>query len=338
MSTRDTTTPLLLTPWVDDSGKTLSVRSLPGLRPELIKTLESTYPGVITPANRVLLETCCGLADTELGHIDFTGCCLPEESCAVFRPCLTLAIDDAGRRWIAEVGHQDLPGPVWCVFPDPQVAVHISDDLPEFIATFHEHAHRGRTLAWLQDLTAAAHAVWIHRRALALRPYRAYHSDDDIRGWMSSLPSDAYVYDLRRPGTVRGWPYGVAGPSARLFRCGRLPVFAVAGSPTEGWRAGQPDTTSPVHPIVARSLDLELPSWLTDGRRPRFPPMNPSRWRSLRTSPVWSGRRRLVGTLALCGVAMPSMAGDLMQTLPHLWVSAAALSLTLVAAASKPKD
>jgi hypothetical protein len=272
MSNHDTMTPLLNTPWVDASGKKLSVRTLPGLRPELIKILNKTYPGVINPTLQALLATCCGLADTELGAIDFTGCCFPEEPCSVFHPCLTLAIDDAGRRWIAELGNKDLPGPVWCVFPDPQVAMHISDDLHTFLARLHQQAHRGETLAWLQDLSTTAHAVWTHRRVLALRPYRAYDSDAEIRAWLSSLPSDAYVYDLRRSSTVRGWPYGVAGPSARLYRCGRLPVFAVAASPTEGWRVGHPETTAPIHPIAAQSLALELPNRLTGRRRPRGRP------------------------------------------------------------------
>lgn len=245
MSTRDTMTPLLSTPWADARGTALSVRPLPGLRPELIETLNSTYPGTLSPAMQSLLATCCGLTDTALGRIDFTGCCFPEEPCAVFQPCLTLAIDDAGRRWVAEVGNQDLPGPVWCVFSDPQVAVHVSDDLHAFLATLHGHAHRGQTLDWLRDLSAGARALWSHRRALALRAHRATRVDREIRAWLSCLPSDAYVYDLRRPSIVRGWPYGVAGPSARLYRCGRLPVFAVAGSPTEGWRAGQPEATSP---------------------------------------------------------------------------------------------
>jgi hypothetical protein len=252
-------TPLLSTPWIDASGNRLSVRALPGLSPELIETLNSRYPGTLRPTMQALLATCCGLAETEIGHVDFTGCCFPDEPCTVFQPCLTIAIDDAGRRWIAEVGDKDLPGPVWCIFPDPQVAVHISDDLHAFVATLHEQAHRGRTLAWLQDLSAAAHAVWTHRRALALRPYRAFGLDNEVRGWLSGLPSNAYVYDLRRSSTVRGWPYGVAGPSARLYRCGRLPVFAVAASPTEGWHAGHPETTSPVHPIAARSLEIERP-------------------------------------------------------------------------------
>ncbi len=48
--------------------------------------------------------------------------------------------------------------------------------------------------------------------------------------------------------------------------------------------------------------------------------------------------RRIVAAIALCAVAMPSMALDLVQTLPHLWVSATALSLTLVTAAIRPKS
>ena len=48
--------------------------------------------------------------------------------------------------------------------------------------------------------------------------------------------------------------------------------------------------------------------------------------------------RRIAAAIALCGVAMPCMSADLVQTLPHLWVSAAALSLTLVSAANKPKN
>ncbi len=314
MAMHDTMTPLLSTPWVDANGEALSVRALPGLRPELIQSLNSIYPGIINPTMQALLVTCCGLADTELGTIDFTGCCFPSEPCTVFQPCLTIAIDDAGRRWIAELGNADLPGPVWCVFPDPEVALHVSDDLHTFLATLHEHAHRNQTLTWLQDLSATAHAVWTHRRASASRPYRAYHSDEQIRSWLSSLPCDAYVYDLRRASTPRGWPYGVAGPSARLYRCGRLPVFAVAGSPSEGWRVGQPETTSPVHPIAAQSLAMEppiptqstameppiatqcmameLPDMFTARSRARCQPMNPSPWRSLGSLAVRSGQRR----------------------------------------------
>ena len=222
MSTHDTMTPFMSTPLVDAGGK--------------------------------------ALPDSELGPIDLTGHCFPKEPCLVFQPCRTIAIDDAGRRWIAEQRDEDLPAPVWCIFPDPQVAVQVSDDLDTFVAALHEYALQDRTLAWLQELSASARDVWAHRRTLALRPHRASQTDEEIRGWLSSLPPDAYVYDLRRTQTVRGWPYGVAGPSARLYRCGRLPVFAVAGSPSEGCRTAPPQTTSPNHPIAAQSLELGLPT------------------------------------------------------------------------------
>ena len=101
MSMPDTMTPLIAAPWFDATGKPLPVKSLPGLRPAVLKTLECARADSLSPALKDLLSTCCGLTDTELGHIDFTGCCFPEEPCAVFNPCLTIAIDDAGRRWIA---------------------------------------------------------------------------------------------------------------------------------------------------------------------------------------------------------------------------------------------
>jgi hypothetical protein len=47
---------------------------------------------------------------------------------------------------------------------------------------------------------------------------------------------------------------------------------------------------------------------------------------------------RIVAVIALCAVAMPSMAFDLVQTLPHLWVSATALSLTLLTAGTQRKN
>jgi hypothetical protein len=252
-------TPWLSTPWITIDGKELPVRALPGLAPASIKTLESGFPGLITPAMKQLLEGCCGLADSELGHVDFTGCCFPAEPCAVFNPCLTLAIDDCGRRFIAEVREEGLPGPVWCVFPDPEVALHVSDDLQSFVAALQNTTCRGECLAWLRDLNATASAVWSYRRALALRPFSLYHSHEEIRGWLSCLPPDAYVYDLRRQHRVRGWPYGVAGPAGRLYRCGRLPVFAVAGTPAEGWHAGPPETTLPVHPVAALAMQMEAP-------------------------------------------------------------------------------
>jgi len=48
--------------------------------------------------------------------------------------------------------------------------------------------------------------------------------------------------------------------------------------------------------------------------------------------------RRIAAAIALFAVTTPCMAVDLVQTPPHVWVSAAALSLTLVTAATRPKQ
>src|SRR5882672_9080052 len=278
MSAPDTLMPLVSAPWLDADGHPLSVRPLPGLRSDVIQSLECSYPGILTPAMKALLGNSCGLAGTEIGSIDFTGCWFLEEPYAVFRPALTLAIDDAEHRWIAEIGDRDLPGPVWCVFPDPEVAVHVSDDLSAFMAAIREYTGRGEMHAWLHGLTARARTVWSRRHALAIRPHEAAHTDRAIRGWLLGLPMDAYVYDLRVQGIARGWPYGVAGPSGRFYRCGRLPVFAVAGLPAEGWRAPRPrsrDATTKVPVRAEGSFAIETPQ---SGRKPRPNPENPGRW------------------------------------------------------------
>jgi hypothetical protein len=304
MSTADTMTPLVSAPWFDADGNPLPIRTLPGLHPEVMRSLECSYAGVIHTALKGLLETCCGLADTELGHIDFTGCWFPAEPCAVFQPCLTLAIDDAGRRWIAEIGAKNWPGPIWCVFPDPQVAVYVSDDLAAFMATLRDCTCRGQTLAWLQDHCIQARTVWTRRHALARRPYELHESDEQIRSWLAGLPIDAYVYDLREPRVVRGWPYGLAGTFGRLYRCGRLPVFAVAGSPSEGWRQKFSATIPPTYPgAKARGEVIDLAD-LRNRREPRAVPANPMQWPNGRgrgfgrqtpshcaTNPVWELRR-----------------------------------------------
>src|SRR5690348_11713766 len=56
---------------------------LPGLHPEVIQDLESSYPGVLSPDMRRLLRISCGLAGTLLGDIDFTGRWYTEEPLAV---------------------------------------------------------------------------------------------------------------------------------------------------------------------------------------------------------------------------------------------------------------
>ena len=99
MSTPDMMT-LVSAPWLDAAGQPLPVRPLPGLPPEVIQGLEAAYPGILSPDLRALLGACSGFAETPLGRIDFTGCWFPEEPLAVFRPCLTIATDDAGRRWM----------------------------------------------------------------------------------------------------------------------------------------------------------------------------------------------------------------------------------------------
>ena len=258
MSTPDKVVPFPAAPAVHPSGGALKLTHVPGLHPQAIQSLESSYPGILTAEMRSLLQSSGGLSASELGTIDFTGRWYPHESIDVFRPCLTLAIDDEGRRWIAETSrHQGLPGPVWCVVPEPAVAVWMCDDLGSFLGTLDDTLRRGQLMKWLRGLHQEARTVWACRRALARESYRTCQQDSELRAWLAGLPFDAQVYDLRGQLAMRGWPYGLAGPDGRLHRCGRLPVFAVSATPDAcRWRqhmARIAATHEMLYPAVASS-------------------------------------------------------------------------------------
>jgi hypothetical protein len=238
MPSADKVVPLSATPVKPLPGGTRKLVSVAGLSTQAIQGLEATYPGTLTSDMRSLLSTTCGLTAPEFGTIDFTSRWHPEEPISVFRPCLTLAIDDEGRRWIAETSRDHgLPGPVWCVLPDPAVTLYISHDLSGFLSTLEEAAEHGQLYRWLRGLQRDARSIWAQRQTLARVSYETCREDRLLRSWLAALPFDVQIYDLRDPSALRGWPYGLAGPEGRLYRCGRLPVFAVSIAPSASrWR------------------------------------------------------------------------------------------------------
>lgn len=233
MSIPDRVVPFLPAPTTAFSVGALEFTRVPGLSPEAIQGLEASYPGTLTDEMRSLLRTTCGLTAAEFGTIDFTSRWHPDEAISVFRPSLTLAIDDEGRRWIAETSRpRGLPGPVWCILPEPGVAVYASDELGVFLTTLEQTVRQRRLGKWLRGLNREARTVWAYRHTLARESYQSCLHDRGLRGWLSGLPFDAHIYDLRAESVLRGWPYGLAGPDGRLYRCGRLPLFAVCAPPS----------------------------------------------------------------------------------------------------------
>jgi hypothetical protein len=225
--------PVLTHPWIATSGQGLPVRPGPGLSPSAIDSLRTTFPGRLTAEHEQLLDRCCGIDGTPLRFVDFTGQWHDEETFAVFRPCITLAVDPAGRRWIAETGNntEGLPGPVWCVVKEPEVAVYVCEGVGEFLDLLYRHTVANSFEAWSQAVDAAASRTWRQRGALAFQSRQACGHDQNVRAWLLQLPRDSRVYDLRSPSFGVGWPYGVAGGMGRFHRCGRELLFAVSGFP-----------------------------------------------------------------------------------------------------------
>ena len=191
---------------------------------------------------------------------------------AVFRPCLTIAVDTQGRRWIAETGRtHGLPGPVWCVHSDPEVAVYLSEDLGQFLEQLHRHVCIGSIESWLHEIDIAARRTWSRRGALAFQSRQLCAQDRHVRAWLLQLPRDSRVYDLRSPFFGSGWPYGVAGAAGRFHRCGREMLFAVSGFPAPSrWNEYLGELAQhhqpPVPAVVALNRDRVAPAG-TD-RRP----------------------------------------------------------------------
>ncbi len=233
MSRADTMIPLLQGPWRGHDGERLPVTALPPLSTDTIEHLHSHWTGTLTAEMRKLLQCSCGLSRTPLGCIDFTGRWYPEEPLAIFRPSITLAIDEEGRRWIAEVGrNRGLPGPVWCVFPRPEVAMFVDRTLDHFLIRLHSRIRRNSFSQWFTSLQNGARTLWAMRHGRAFAVPVAFRRLRELRGWLSELPAHASVYDLRNPGRRRGLPYGLARERGGWYRCGRLPVFALVGPAT----------------------------------------------------------------------------------------------------------
>ncbi len=262
----NTMLPVLAHPWIDAEGQALPIRSGPGLKPSAIDSLRTTFPGTLTTEFEQLLRRSCGLDGTALQYIDFTGQWHEEEPLAVYRPCLTLAIDAHGRRWIAETGNtRGLPGPVWCVVPDPQVVVYVSADLGEFLTLLRRMTCHRSIAGWLEAVDAAAERAWKQRGALAFYSRQECAHDRQVRQWLLQLPRDARVYDLRSATFGVAWPYGAAGATSRFHRCGRELLFAVSGFPAPSRWAGylgnlaqHHDTPLPAIAALARDRDAAL--------------------------------------------------------------------------------
>lgn len=227
MSCVNALTRLLREPRGDTAADPPSLVTLPGVQAGTIRYLESRWSGFPTPEMRQLLEVTCGVAATPLGDIDFTGCCYPEESLAIFRPSLTLAVDKRGRRWIAELARaRGLPGPVWCIDTEQEVALYIDPRVEQFLARLYDYVHRGQSTHWLASLTTDAEEIWIRRHTCAALP-EAFTHMKELRGWLARFAANTRVYDLRTPTVPRGLPYGLAQGPDHWVRCGRLPVFAL---------------------------------------------------------------------------------------------------------------
>jgi len=122
----------------------------------------------------------------------------------------------------------------------------IDRDLADFLQRLHTHIRLDTLSEWLTTLSIRARKLWASRHGRAIGAPVAFSRLKEIRGWLAGLPVNAWVYDLRAPGINGGLPYGLAHERGELYRCGRLLIFAFAGS--AGPEASTVDESIPAQP------------------------------------------------------------------------------------------
>jgi hypothetical protein len=115
----------------------------------------------------------------------------------------------------------------------------VDRSLGDFLLRLHREMRRDTLSQWLTILSIHARTLWATRHARAIGVPVAFSRLRELRGWLASLPVNAWIYDLRAPRIRRGLPYGLIRERGAACRCGSLPVFAFVGS--EGTAAAVAD-------------------------------------------------------------------------------------------------
>ncbi len=150
---------------------------------------------------------------------------------------------------------------------------------------------------------------------------------------------------LRAPPGVRGRTIAHGGLARRTAGndCTRQPACCPEfGNSTAGYANGSSPTPLPADEPITMAFAPRIAGSVRPSSR-LYRSSSQCGAAAMRVSQQETHRRvarisRIVAAIALCSVAMPSIASGLVQTPPPLWVSATALSLTLVTAAVRPKN
>jgi len=235
-STRQVIEPALKQKLVDEDGKPVHPRLLPGLTAQEIDAFAATLFAPPPADVRDLLTFCTGI-DGLLDQLDFTGKDLREGFGLDFLlpGGLPIAHDGFGNYWVVDIPPgADAWGPIYFCCHDAPVMLLQAATIGQFVTEVFK-----MYLPPHQSLINDVHddrlfEVWRKNPGVISRAAAAASPDPDIRTFASDLDETYEVIDLRDAPIGMGLSWGRYGPRTEVKRFSPKPIFACARPPKTG--------------------------------------------------------------------------------------------------------
>jgi cell wall assembly regulator SMI1 len=220
----------------DEDGQAQVLELLPPATEQQLRTLEAGLSAPLPEEIREALRVTTGLANGPLesfGLLDLEGFGLEE----AFPNAYSIAHDGYGNYWILDLLPAPGPwGPVFYACHDPPVIACQSPSIEAFVAEMLALWQPGRRSAIDRMHEDDVHRIWRDHPGLLAPGDAARAGDPVLTAFAATLPSTAWIADLRagRPG--QGFAWGRFGPRTEIRRAGHERLWAVIPpAPKPGW-------------------------------------------------------------------------------------------------------
>ncbi|HMG71515.1 MAG TPA: SMI1/KNR4 family protein [Gemmatimonadaceae bacterium] len=226
----------------DGNGETFTL--LPPLSADELKSLADGLPCALPVSMRELLSVTRGWTGGPLESVDLSGLNGGFGMEEIFPHALSIAHDGYGNYWVVDLLSTSTKwGPIYYACHDPPVIVYQCADLEQFIRdvlTMIEPPFKGPID---EAHEGAVDRVWKENPGIFPVSQAIASMDPELNAFGRSLPSEAFVADLRRARLGDGFSWGRFGPRTKLFRHGESSVFAYASVPAKNrfitWLTGR---------------------------------------------------------------------------------------------------
>ncbi|HEY0867004.1 MAG TPA: SMI1/KNR4 family protein [Fimbriimonas sp.] len=216
---------------VDDDGRQVTLKLLPGMTEEEIDGFERSLPTRLPDSVRDLLRMCRGIYGV-LEGIDFTGESMDFEQADVFPHGLPIAHDGYGNFWVVDLTPESSDwGPIYFACHDAPVILYQSDDLSAFLTEVFrmlEPPHQSLVDDVHEDRLCN---VWGTNPGTVAAAEAEESGDSRLAAFAEALGEGWFVTDLRNATPGQGFSWGRFGPQTEIRRDGIRPIFAYKKSP-----------------------------------------------------------------------------------------------------------